>query len=115
MEAGKLEWTVFDGARRLSVVQADPHILISDELLVDLVVGPLPPAEPHPDISLTRSMEMLVEHGCVTHAGEDHCGAPGPFCFKGAVLKFEFLEQDIIYLIDRYDFEQNAWWAHWPD
>ena len=89
----------------------DPRILLADELLHTLVWKP---ELVHPGITLEwQPLDPCPPAGCCQRRG--YLALRGNNCYYGALLTFDTQQGRIVYRIDVFDLEVNAWWAQWPD
>lgn len=84
-----------------TIDRADPHILISDEILNEI-------RDRVPDgVSLDIPLRSNSNHQCPD-------SQPG-FCFKDCLVAFTAANRTVIYRVGDYLPERNAWEASWPD
>lgn len=107
-------WTV----EHVTVDHADPHILVSDDLLnevaQDFADANQSPGEPYYAESYRSSLRLE----CSPHPRfcGDSCTYPShPFCWTDWLLHIDAKDRHLVYRLTGYDRDWQAWRAAWPD
>jgi hypothetical protein len=96
----------------VTIEQADPHVLINDELLNSAHRSPglyLLRVEPPPGLT-PAPWAVWHDHD----VDKDPCVYPGQ-CFVNWILHVDIPGRHLVYRIGKYRFESNRWEASWPD
>jgi hypothetical protein len=83
-----------------TIDHADPHILISDEILNEI-------RDNGCDGRVRLDLPQRIDHQCPNTQ-------PG-WCFKDCIVHFNAANRTVIYRIGDYIPERNTWEASWPD
>lgn len=93
----------------LTIIRADPHVEISDELLTDLAGGGDNNGM-YPDVRL-----QLQPHDTDHCPDREMCPLPAMACYHAALMHIEGRDRTVIYRIGDYVWKRNTWRASWPD
>lgn len=86
----------------VTIDQADPHVLVNDEVLNQACTHPT---------QFIRMEPSPHERYC-----QPPCAYPShPFCWTDWLLHLDIPGRHLIYRIGKYRLDQNAWEASWPD
>lgn len=105
----------------ITVDHADPHILVSDDLLFEVSQN-LPddkqvPGEPYYAESYRYGIRLEPSpqpRFCGNGVGK--CEYPShPFCWTDNLLHIDAKDRHLVYRLTAYNLEHEAWHASWPD
>jgi hypothetical protein len=102
----------------LTIDRADPHILVSDDLLTEVAHNIADTDQPvgEPYYAESYRFGMRLECGPRPRLCGAGCTYPShPFCWTDWLLHIDAKDQHLVYRLTAYDREQEAWRASWPD
>lgn len=87
-----------DVMQYITVIHADPYVLVSDQLLKDILA----------DAGFARLQR-------VDHEIESTCGEDAETCFNHWLLHINARNRNLVYRLGPYRADTDTWEGRWPD